>query len=187
VHSLRHCSSVTQTPPDSFWVYSHLCLAATGPAQITKRVAWATRGCSEPGPQVKRLFTWKWLLASTRAKFPVFCLQCLLLLLSTQLLALLQKPAADKKAWPSQDSKRETVQAHTQSSRWVNKCILTSRESTCSCPQFHTSSLSLTLLHLTASYLQRKQHPGLSLEPLGSTSGREPLPGAHQEELPHQK
>ena len=78
------------------------------------------KGCLKPGPKVKGLFTLKWLFAGTRAKFPVCCPQCLHLLLSTQPLALPQKPVADKKAWPSQDSKRETVQAHMQSSRWFN-------------------------------------------------------------------
>lgn len=67
-----------------------------------------------------------------------------------------QKLVADKKAPLGQDSKRETVQAHMQSSRWFNQCILTSRESTCSCPQFHTSSLSPTLLRPMASYLRRE-------------------------------
>lgn len=38
--------------------------------------------------------------------------------------------------------------------RWFSQSILTRRESTCSCPQFHTSSLSLSLLHPMASYLE---------------------------------
>lgn len=50
-------------------------------------------------------------------------------------------------------------------SRQLSQSILTRTESTCSCPQFHTSSLSLTLLHPMPSYLEGRTFTGFSWSP----------------------
>lgn len=121
------------------------------------------------------------LFASTIAIFPACCPNAAPVSASSakhQSLSLCQKLEADQESLAQLGQQvRDSGSPHA--SRWFSQSILTRRESTCSCPQFHTSSLSLTLLHPMASYLE-----GMTLQALLGALGKNMWEGTSSRSTP---
>lgn len=141
-------------------------------------------GCLEPGPTAKALFTSKSFLP-VPAKFPVCCPNVCIF---SQALVPISLPETG--GWPGKPGQVGSA----SEGQWKPTCKQTAQ------PE-HTYKNRIHLFMPSISYKLSVSDPPssdaiiprgkdiyrLSLEPLGRTHGREPLPEVHQEELPHQK